>query len=110
MEAVIEKQATPESLKGVARRIGVSVGAIRYHCPDLAELIVRRKTAFQQAAIAQKRFQARAAVKRAIREWPATGLPMTKKALLRHLFPAAGLPKNLIRAEIQAQWGSPHLH
>lgn len=109
LEAAIEGQPTPESLKGVARRIEVSVGAIRYHCPDLADLIVRRKAAFQQAAIAQKRLLAKAAVKKTIREWPPTGLPMTKKALLRHLFPAAGLPKNLIRAEIQAQWGSQHL-
>jgi hypothetical protein len=109
LKAVIECQTEPQSLRAVARQLGVSVGALRYHCPELVEIVVRRRQAFQQSTAVLTRIEASAVVKKAIAEWPLTAPEITKKALLRKLFPHSGLPKNLLRAEIQAQWEPPHL-
>lgn len=101
--ATLEVHTAPESLRTVARRLGVSVGAIRFHCSDLADTVVRRRRAYLKEASDRIRAEAKAAVKRAIATWaPSDGL-MTRKALLRRLFPSAGIPKNLVRAEIRAQ-------
>lgn len=104
LERILKQETIPGSLRQVAHRLRVSVGAISYHCPELAAMVVRRRTAFKEAEAAERRSQARVAVRRAIADWSADDPPMSKKALLRRVYRESDLPKNLIRAEIHEQW------
>lgn len=103
LKAHLEASHQAESLREVARHLGVSVGAIRYHCPEVAESVVRRRKAFLDAASADKRYRAKELVTAAIQSWAPDDGPLNKKALLRRLFPKVGVPKNLLRAEILTQ-------
>lgn len=104
--SILSSREEPGSLRQVARRLSVSVGAISYHCPDLVLQIVRRHAHFREVEAARKRSEAREAVRNAILNWPHSGRSMAKKAILRDLRRETGLPKNLLMAEIRAQWAA----
>lgn len=107
LQAILADPLDLASLPVVAKRLSVSVGAIRYHCPQLAASLVQRRELFRRADAARKRSEARRAVRCALAAWPRTERAMAKKALLRELSSETELPKNLLRVEIQAHWGLP---
>lgn len=107
LQAILADPLDLASLPVVAKRLSVSVGAIRYHCPQLAASLVQRRELFRRADAARKRSEARRAVRCALAAWPRTERAMAKKALLRELCSETELPKNLLRVEIQAHWGLP---
>lgn len=106
LRAVLEDPSEPMSLRHVARRLSVSVGAIRYHYPGLATQLVNRCAAFKEAEASRKRSAAANVVKTAMLSRAGAGPPTAKKTLLRDLLQKTGLPKNLLMAEIRAQWGA----
>lgn len=106
LKSILEGPLEPISMPNVARRLSVSIGAIRYHCPNLAEKLAERCIAFKKAEADRKRAEATGAVRAALLGWPTQQTPLTKKAVLRRLRQETGLPKNLLIAEILAQWAA----
>lgn len=104
LKAILRGPAEPVSLPQIARRLSVSVGAIRYHCPGLAAKVVTRHLAFKQAEVDRQRSEAAEAARATIVGWAGRLAPLTKKAVLRELLHKTGLPKNLLIAEIRARW------
>ncbi len=92
------------SLAQLAKKIGVSAGALRYHFPEQVKEIVRR---FSKARVDHQervRADAKAAVREKIKlqSREPTISPGTKE-LLRQLRAETGLPKNVLRAEIRRE-------
>jgi len=95
------KTELPPSLRDVARRVGISVGALRYRYPAEADAIV-------DAYIAAKRRQRRRTLSRCqstvrikVERWGALeSAPLSRKAVLASLRRSTDLPKNLLRTEI----------
>lgn len=77
-----------------------------YHAPDLAALIVRRCTAAKTAHRIRTKALVSGAVSNAIHNRTSAGEPLARKTLLRDLYRETGLPKNMLREEISAQFGS----
>lgn len=106
LKAIVEAEEEPRSLRDVARRLSVSVGALLYHSPDLAALIVRPCVATKTAQGIRTKALVSGAVSNAIHSRTSAGEPLARKTLLRDLYRETGLPKNLLRVEISAQFGS----
>lgn len=104
LKSILEGPLEPISMPNVARRLSVSVGAIHYHCPSLAKKLTERCAAFKRAEAGRKRVEAIEAVRAALLRWPREQTPLTKKAILRRLRQETNLPKNLLIAEVLAQW------
>lgn len=104
LKSILDGPLEPISMPSVARRLSVSVGAIHYHCPGLAEKLIERCAVFRKAEADRKRVEAVEAVRVALLGWSSSQAPLTKKAVLRRLRQETDLPKNLLIAEILAQW------
>lgn len=94
---------SPRSLRQIARSLSVSVGAIQYHAADLAEQIINFHSMHQASEASRRRHEAAAAVRQCL-EADRKGEPLSKKGVLRDLRSTTRLPKNLLMAEIKAQW------
>lgn len=100
---VIEQSPLAPSLRRVARRLGVSVGALRYRFPGEAKQIAH--ACHQRNAVAAKRRLAkvRNAVAKCIDEWSTQHRDkLTKKGVLRVLRTTTDLPKEPLRKEIDS--------
>lgn len=104
LKRLLASSCEPMSLRQAARHLNVSVGALSYHCGELAAELVQRRAAFQRAESTRKQTRAAHIVRMTVANWAATDESMSKKALLRRLFPASGLPKNLLLAAINEHW------
>lgn len=104
LKEILEGSSEPISIPRVAKRLSVSVGAIRYHCPELAGRLVDRCVAFRRSEANRKQSEAFTVVKATILGWDATMGPMSKKSVLRYTRLKSGLPKNLLISEIKSQW------
>jgi len=94
----------PLSLREVALKLGVSVGALRYHLPTQSEEIVRNYLSGCQRSLTYKSRLCRSNVRKAIVLWNRfENRPLSKKALLRAIRANTGLPKNMLRKEIERQ-------
>lgn len=102
MELFLDDGATPVPLREVARQLGVSVGALRYHAPKLASKLVARSEKYRRTTQAQKDAAVVRAVLDGVRSWSAgKATPIAKKPLLRMLRRKTGLPKEKLRKAIQ---------
>ncbi len=90
----------PPSLKALARDLGVSVGCLHYHFPQLAKEVIQRHKQWRIAEAERKARQARAAALAFFTSERYAHLPKSKKHALRVLMRETGLPKNLLRREI----------
>jgi AcrR family transcriptional regulator len=100
---VIEQSPLAPSLRQVARRLGVSVGALRYRFPNEAKQIVRAWDRRSLTAAKRQSARVRNVVSRCIDEWETRGRgPLTKKGVLRVLRTTTGLPKEPLRKEIDS--------
>lgn len=106
LKLILESPLQPLSLRRAARRLSVSVGAISYHCPNLASELVRRCTEFKKMGALRKQAEAKLIVQRALLNLVGAEKSATKKAILRDLYRETGLPKNLLMDEIRKQWVS----
>lgn len=92
------------SLAAVAREIGVSVGALRYHFPVRVQQVVQRfaklRAQHRQNVIRRTRTAVREKLRGYVRRRDA---PPGAKQLLRELRSDTKLPKNLLRFEIKRQ-------
>lgn len=97
-------QSKQPSLAAVARAIGVSVGALRYHFPVRVERIVQRfaklRAQYRRAVVRGTRTAVRGKLQAYARRREA---PPSAKRLLKELMAETTLPKNLLRAEIKRQ-------
>jgi hypothetical protein len=95
--------APPRSLRQIARSLSVSVGAIQHHAADLAEQIINLYAGHRASEASRRRNEAAAAVRQCLGS-DRKGEPLSKKGVLRDLRSTTRLPKNLLMAEIKAQW------
>lgn len=102
MELFLDDGVTPVPLREVARQLGVSVGALRYHAPMLASKLVARSELYRRVTQAQKDVAVVRAVLDGVRSWSVGNeYPIAKKPLLRMLRKKTGLPKEKLRKAIQ---------
>lgn len=102
MELFLDDGVTPVPLREVARQLGVSVGALRYHAPMLASKLVARSELYERVTQAQKDVAVVRAVLDGVRSWSVGNeYPIAKKPLLRMLRKKTGLPKEKLRKAIQ---------
>lgn len=102
MGLFLDDEATPVSLREIARQLGVSVGALRYHAPGLTAKLVARHERHRRRTQAQKDLAVVRAVLDGARTWSASNvIPIAKKPLLRMLRKKTGLPKEKLRKAIQ---------
>ncbi|WP_225737584.1 TetR/AcrR family transcriptional regulator [Dyella acidiphila] len=102
MELFLDDGVTPVSLREVARQLGVSVGALRYHAPMLASKLVARSEQYRRTIHTQKDTAVVRAVLDGVRSWSVGSVsPIAKKPLLRMLRNQTGLPKEKLRKAIQ---------
>lgn len=104
MARIVETASEALPLREIARELGVSVGALRYHLPrqstevSHAYLVNRRQ---RQTSVST---QCRLSVENAIERWGSLeSRPFSRKRLLATLRAETGLPKNVLREEIQRQ-------
>jgi hypothetical protein len=99
----LDDSADPASLREVARQLGVSVGAMRYHAPAQVLKLAERYDRHQRAVRAEKQSAVLQAVKEGVRRWFATrDYPIARKPLLRLLRKETQLPKEMLRKAIQS--------
>lgn len=102
MELFLDDGVVPVPLREVARQLGVSVGALRYHAPTLASKLAARNERHRRKTQAQKDVAVVRAVLDGVRSWSAGNTaPIAKKPLLRMLRKKTGLPKEKLRKAIQ---------
>lgn len=95
----------PQSLKQVSRDAQTSVGALRYHFPDLVGRIVLNWNAHLAAERNRKRVQARDAIFNGVQTWHHRQTkPLSRKGLLADVINETGLPKEVLREAIQQFW------
>lgn len=93
------------SLEQISRDARTTVGAMRYHFPDLVCRIALIWNAHLAAERNRKRVQARDAIFKGIRTWHQRQTkPLSRKGLLAVLINQTGLPKEVLREAIQQFW------
>jgi hypothetical protein len=88
------------SLKEVTRRLGVSHGCLRYVAPESVRRIVARHSIRAAREATYRKLRATIVVAEFLAARRAELQPISRKAALRALYPSAGLPKRLLRREI----------
>jgi hypothetical protein len=90
------------SVREVAREIGVSVGAMRYHEPNLVREIAGRYLGYRRSIRLEKDVMAKRAVLEHMRCWQSFDTaPIAKKRLLKLLMRTTRLPKEVLRRAIK---------
>lgn len=93
----------PVSLRQIAREIGTSTGALRYHCPKQAAVLTARWRQHLRQVRDQQRHAAMLATWTEIAHWELRyAEPMTRKGLLRIVRQKTKLPKHLLRKALAA--------
>ncbi|MBN8886830.1 MAG: TniQ family protein [Rudaea sp.] len=101
---IIETASEALSLTEVARKLGVSAGALRYHLPKQSSEIIQTYQLSRRRRRASTSTQCRSNVRKTIARWSQVeDRPFSKKALLSSVRARTGLPKNLLREEIKRQ-------
>lgn len=101
LNRVLDEATSPLPLRDVARKVGVSVGALRYRFPAEARAIVDAHRTEIQRQRTKKLACCRVSVRRQIKNWNSTETkPISRKGLLVALRGSTDLPKNLLRGEI----------
>lgn len=89
------------SLNEVARKMGVSVGCLRYHFPEQARQIIDHYMSWREALQARKALEARSAALQYFTDAKYTFQKKSKKQALQYLRAETGLPKYVLRHEIE---------
>jgi len=102
---------SPRSLRYIAKQLGVSVGAMRYQCPNLVATIAARR---KQKIKEDRENKQRSAVMMVCTEISHWNLhhraPISRKALLRAIRQKSTLPKHILRRAIaELLPAEPHL-
>ncbi|WP_442682518.1 TniQ family protein [Stenotrophomonas sp. JC08] len=106
-KTLMEALATgaPRSLEQISRDSETTVGAMRYHYPDLVRRLALNWNAHLAAERNRKRAQAREATFNGIQTWHQRQTkPLSRKGLLAELIRETGLPKEVLRQAIQQFW------
>ena len=95
---------TPRSLAYIARRIGVSTGALRYHCPDISKRLIERRVQYLIEEKERKRALAKKSVTDAIEAWSiGSQRPISRKGLLKKIpWQRIGIPKRTMLSAIES--------
>lgn len=105
LKSVLAESEEPPTLREIAHRVGVSVTAMKYHCPVLAAELAARRDVWRRRGSISKRADASLAVEEGIAHWYDTQTtPMTKSALLEWLSQRSDLPKELLCRAIRIHW------
>ncbi len=88
------------SLKEVARKTGTTVGCLRYHFPEQARQIIDHYLSWREALRARKALEARSAALEYFTSAKHSFQKKSKKQALRYLRAETGLPKYVLRHEI----------
>lgn len=95
-------QVPNPTLRAFARELGVSVGALWYHFPELTREISTQFELARARHFNDVGKKVREAVEDGLKWWRAQDIgPPSKKALLRKLYAESGLPKNELREQIK---------
>lgn len=104
LHAYLDDDDAPPSLREIARRIGVSVGALRHHAPAIVKHLADSRRSHLQTARRAKKQAALVAVRNGIRQWSKLhSNPIARKSLLKSLMKETGLPKELLRKTIRKE-------
>ena len=99
---LLDPASEPMSLRKIAQRLNVSVGAMRYHAPLPVAQLAERYKQHQRAARMEKQSAAVDAVLNGIRKWHLDeAAPIANKTLLKRLMKTTGLPKEVLRKAIK---------
>ncbi|MDE2342189.1 MAG: hypothetical protein KGL63_02150, partial [Betaproteobacteria bacterium] len=99
---LLDPASEPLSLREIARRLNVSVGAMRYHAPLPVAKLAERYKRHQRIVRLEKQSAAARAVLDGIRKWHLDETaPIGNKALLKQLMKNTGLPKEVLRKAIK---------
>jgi AcrR family transcriptional regulator len=103
LHAYLDDDAPP-SLREIARRIGVSVGALRHHAPAIVKRLADSRRSHLRTARRAKKQAALVAVRNGVRHWSKLhSSPIARKSLLKSLMKETGLPKELLRKAIRQE-------
>lgn len=104
LRVYLEDDGTPPSLREIARRIGVSVGALRHHAPAIVKRLADSRRSHLQTTRRAKKQAAQIAVRNGVRHWSKLHPnPIARKSLLKSLMKETGLPKELLRKTIRQE-------
>ena len=102
LRLLLDPASEPLSLREIARRLHVSVGAMRYHAPLPVAKLAERYKRHLRAVHLEKQSTAVRAVLDGIREWHLNESgPIANKTLLKRLMKTTGLPKEVLRKAIK---------
>ena len=102
LRLLLDPASEPLSLREIARRLNVSVGAMRYHAPLPVAKLAERYKRHQRIVRLEKQSAAARAVLDGIRKWHLDETaPIGNKALLKQLMKNTGLPKEVLRKAIK---------
>jgi len=103
--SVADTEEVP-SFKAIAAKIGTSTGFLRHRFPDFTRRITKLRRMWRRRWQREMRLQARLGATKYFRKCTraqSRAIP-SRKAALRSLRSTTGLPKHLLRAEINAVW------
>lgn len=104
MSCIVETSSEALPLREIAGKLGVSVGALRYHLPEQSIEVSRAYLLGRRQRHTSISMQCRASVENAIERWSSLeSQPLSRKRLLITLRAETDLPKNVLREEIQRQ-------
>lgn len=98
LDSQTENEAPP--LREVARQVGVSVGYLHYHFPTISRTILDNHKRWKEEHRLVIRKQARQAAVQFFTQSIDSGKPQSRKGALRILRQETGLPKHVLREEI----------
>ena len=102
LRLLLDPASEPLSLRKIAQRLHVSVGAMRYHAPLPVAKLAERYKRHLRAIRVEKQSAAVGAVVDGIRKWHLNETaPIANKTLLKRLMKTTGLPKEVLRKAIK---------
>ncbi|HCS63575.1 MAG TPA: hypothetical protein DIW64_05480 [Cellvibrio sp.] len=101
---ILESQASPPSLKQLARLAKLSVGYLEYRFPGLVRKVVDRHKAYQDQQYLKRRYRAQTAALKFFIDDRYSAYSQSRKEAYRVLREETGLPKWLLKDAIQVAY------
>lgn len=102
--SILEGQASPPSLKQLARLAKLSVGYLEYRFPGLVRKVVDRHKAYQDQQYLKRRYRAQTAALKFFIDDRYSAYSQSRKEAYRVLREETGLPKWLLKDAIQVAY------
>lgn len=102
--SILESQASPPSLKQLARLAKLSVGYLEYRFPGLVRKVVDRHKAYQDQQYLKRRYRAQTAALKFFIDDRYSAYSQSRKEAYRVLHEETGLPKWLLKDAIQVAY------